>query len=90
VKAAGPGARLGQDAPGHPLGRGQRPEHRTVPQMPRPIPARSRERRTINPTIITTDRHEHTRPSQAAVRPDWWLAGVAPHVALGRSKITRS
>jgi hypothetical protein len=114
VKAAGPRARLDQEAPGHPLGRDQigkleldahqlftqvpglpsglaaalpdpidHRAHRsplppeivvsalsidTVPQMPRPIPARSRERRRSTPTIITPDRHEHTRsaPDQPA------------------------
>jgi hypothetical protein len=103
VKAAGPRAQLGQNAPGHPPGRDQagkleldvhqlftqvlglpseldaalpdpiehpspprapparncyqRPEHRAVPQMPRPDPARSYERRTVNP-----DDH-HPRPA---------------------------
>jgi hypothetical protein len=104
VKAAGPRARLGEDAPGHPLGRDQtgkleldvrqlftqvpglpselaaaladpieHPAHRLPPLPPEivisalstgrcrrcrgPIPARSRERRAINP-----DDH-HPRPA---------------------------
>jgi hypothetical protein len=120
VKAAGPRARLGRDAPGHPLGRDQigkleldvhqlftqvpglpselaaalpdpiehrahrpappagncyqRPEHRTVPQMPRPDPGPftrttdDQSRRSSPPTGMNTPGRPQTSPPTSAFK----------------------